>query len=261
MNTAEVKESVLLHAREEAPRECCGFIVNTPQGKTRAVRAVNSSPEPEVSFTMEPSEWDKAEAEGEIVAVYHSHPNAPATPSESDIASAEAIELPFLICAFPADEERNAQMCMPERVQWELYTPKGFEFPYEHRPFLYGILDCYSIVRDFYKREFSIELPNFYRAHDWWEKGQDMYRDLFPKHGFVRLANLADVQRGDILLTYIRSTVPNHAAIYLGDGLILHHPPMRSSIVEPFVVGNGFYATQTFCALRHESLFDKTQAA
>jgi cell wall-associated NlpC family hydrolase len=38
---------------------------------------------------------------------------------------------------------------------------------------------------------------------------------------------------GDVLLAWVMSDVPNHAAIYIGSGLIAHHLPQRYSREEP----------------------------
>ena len=37
------------------------------------------------------------------------------------------------------------------------------------RKFRFGVTDCYTMVRDFYKREFGIELRNYARYDKFWE--------------------------------------------------------------------------------------------
>ncbi|STI87350.1 putative tail fiber component K of prophage [Escherichia coli] len=46
--------------------------------------------------------------------------------------------------------------------------------------------------------------------------------------GFYRVA-LTEAQPGDVLLCCFGSSVPNHAAIYCGDGELLHHIPEQLS--------------------------------
>lgn len=50
---------------------------------------------------------------------------------------------------------------------------------YIGRKFVHGSTDCYSLVRDFYKNEFGIELTDYARAEFWWNKGQNLYMDNF----------------------------------------------------------------------------------
>jgi cell wall-associated NlpC family hydrolase len=250
-----VKADIIAHAREEAPRECCGLIVK--QGnKAIAVRCANESSEPEITFRMNPDDFAAAEEIGEVLAVYHSHPNAKAAPSDPDKASAEATELPFLICGWPADEERVAGVTFDDRVDWAICLPTGNPLPYEGRPFVHGILDCYTLFRDWWTRERGITFPDFHRPDDWWHKGQNLYLDHMEETGWIRLKSPREAKVGDVFLIQVMSPVPNHAAIYLGDGLMLHHPPGRLSGTHPYVCDQGYYATHTFCAIRHKSAFD-----
>jgi [CysO sulfur-carrier protein]-S-L-cysteine hydrolase len=85
---------MLAHAREEAPRECCGLLVGRADAITRSVRARNLDAtatryliDPEDHFTAIRS----ARAEGaEVIGAYHSHPATGPVPSRSDIAEADS---------------------------------------------------------------------------------------------------------------------------------------------------------------------------
>ena len=85
------------------------------------------------------------------------------------------------------------------------------------------MLDCYTLVQDWYRRELSVELPDFEREDGWWERGGDLYRGGLAAAGFEVVAT-TQPQRGDGLLMRVASRdVDNHAAVYLGDGYMLHH--------------------------------------
>ena len=56
----------------------------------------------------------------------------------------------------------------------------------------------------------------------------------------------------DIILMNIESPVPNHAAIYLGENVILHHVTNRLSSRDVYKWG-GYYHKMTAKVLRHES--------
>jgi proteasome lid subunit RPN8/RPN11 len=85
------------HASSTYPEECCGLLVGVfgEEEKTKHVKEAKSmsnvfeKKERYHRFTIDPKEFMQAEsaAEGrglEIVGIYHSHPNAPAKPSEFD---------------------------------------------------------------------------------------------------------------------------------------------------------------------------------
>ena len=60
-----------------------------------------------------------------------------------------------------------------------------------------------------------------------------------------------DIRKGDVLLMQIASPVPNHAAIYLDDGVIMQHVAGRLSSRDVY---GGYWAKHTTHVLRHRSL-------
>ncbi len=95
------------------------------------------------------------------------------------------------------------------------------------RRFEHGVTDCYTLFRDAYHLA-GIEMPDFHRGDDWWRHGQNLYLDNLEATGFYRVV-LTEAQPGDVLLCCFGSSVPNHAAIYCGDGELLHHIPEQLS--------------------------------
>ncbi len=71
-------------------------------------------------------------------------------------------------------------------------------------------------------------MPDFHREDDWWRNGQNLYLDNMAVTGFYRVP-LSSAQAGDILLCCFGASVPNHAAIYCGNGELLHHLPEQLS--------------------------------
>lgn len=100
----------------------------------------------------------------------------------------------------------------------------------ENRPFLHGVFDCYTLIRDYYKKEFNVYLPtNIQRNWEWWLQGENLYLDNAKYYDF---AEVTEVQKHDVLVMKVASSVPNHGAIYLGDGKILHHMAGRFSTIQ-----------------------------
>jgi proteasome lid subunit RPN8/RPN11 len=199
----------------------------------------NLATKPTDQFEMDPADFAKAEETGSVVAVVHSHPDATPEPSPADRVGCERSNLPWHILAWP-------------RGDWSSLEPVGFTLPLEGREFVHGLTDCYALIRDWYWDIKGLALPDFDRQDGWWDRGQNLYLDHYEECGFARVPDWESAQllRGDILLMQVRSTVPNHAAVYTGDNLIMHHLPKRLSCVEPFLAS---YRKMTTHALRRSA--------
>jgi proteasome lid subunit RPN8/RPN11 len=241
----ETIEAIRAHAAEEYPRECCGLVL-VVKGRERYQRCTNAAQGTE-HFVLPAEEYADAEQLGEVIAVAHSHPNAPAQPSQADLVSCEASGLPWHIVRVDLADGAPAA--------GELVTvePSGYRAPLVGRQFSHGVLDCYQLIVDWYAQERGVTLPQFARADEWWNDGKsDLYTEGFPLAGFTKLPEGAALQAGDVILMQIRARngVPNHAAIYLGDGLILHHLHGRLSSRDVY---GGMWAENTRAVLRHQS--------
>jgi proteasome lid subunit RPN8/RPN11 len=227
---------VLRHAAESAPAECCGVVI-VKRGRPCYIPCRNRAGED--SFEIEPADWAAAEDQGEIVAVCHSHVYAPPTPSMADLAMCERTGLPWLIVNYPTGAH-------------QIITPSGWTPPLIGREFHHGVLDCYSLVRDYYAT-IGIVLPDFDRSDEWWVHGGDLYRQNFEAAGFVMVGDSMhhDLRANDGVLLQIASPVPNHAGVLLGNGHILQHCYGRLSSRDVY---GGFWRDRTTHVLRHKSL-------
>ncbi len=207
-----LRAAMLAHAAEEAPRECCGLLVLDSAGTLVYMRARNlhEGPAGEDRFLLDPAMWTVAEDLGDVLAVVHSHPNASAHPSMADRAMCERSGVNWVVMGWPSG------------VMTEI-APSGWSAPLEGRTFHFGVLDCYTLVQDWYRRVAQIELPDFEREDGFWTRGQHLYRDNLAAAGF-EVVHTTEPWPGDGLLMRIDSReVDNHAALYLGEGMMLHH--------------------------------------
>lgn len=129
---------------------------------------------------------------------------------------------------------------------------------YEHLkglPFQHGTSDCYSIARNFYKDNFDLDLPDFARPENWWEKGLNLYMDHFYDAGF-RILDIhpRDWIPGDAFLMSILSNTTNHCGMYLGGNSMLHHLYGQLSSV---VTYSNPWRNRTTAVVRHKDITPK----
>ncbi|MDR3427935.1 Mov34/MPN/PAD-1 family protein [Silvimonas sp.] len=150
-------EAIKAHAIRDYPREACGLVV-VIRGRERYVPCANTAPGTD-HFRLAPEDYAAAEALGEITTVVHSHPDSNPEPSEADKVGCEASGLPWLIVGVARNGAGE-----PETTALASFAPSGYEAPLVGRSFHHGVLDCYSLIRDWYRRERGISLPDFERA-------------------------------------------------------------------------------------------------
>jgi proteasome lid subunit RPN8/RPN11 len=83
-------EEMIAHARDEAPRECCGMIASENGSAVAVHRVRNVAINPKSAYFMDAKEQYLAfqaieDAGLELGAIYHSHPRSEPVPSETDV--------------------------------------------------------------------------------------------------------------------------------------------------------------------------------
>lgn len=239
--TPQTVAAIRSHAEQEFPREACGLLC-VVRGREKYIPCRNKAAGTE-HFILSSEDYAEAETSGEIVAVVHSHPNVPAVPSEADRTACEASGLVWHI-VHVTDE--NGQ---PQGGEIVTFEPCGYQAPLVGREFSHGVNDCYQLVRDWYWQERGIDLKNFARTDGWWERGENLYMKHYAEAGF-ELVN-GQPEEGDMIVMQIRSNEPNHAGVYLGDDLILHHLYGRLSSRDVY---GGYWKEVTRMILRHKNI-------
>ncbi|EEI0827059.1 phage tail protein, partial [Salmonella enterica] len=205
-----INDDILTHAKRCTPAESCGYVVKTAF-ETVYLPCGNISAEPGMYFRMSPEDYIRASFLGEVVALVHSHPGDGGQPYLSTVDRTLQIQSGldwWLVC----DERIHKFRCVPH------LTGRQFE---------HGVTDCYTLFRDAYHLA-GIDMPDFDREDDWWSQGKSLYLDHLEATGFYRV-DPEDAQPGDVLICCFGSPTPNHAAIYCGNGELLHHIPEQLS--------------------------------
>lgn len=208
----EIQDLIFWFADGYAPQEICGAIADIHDKGRRFFAIDNIAENPEETFEMNPKGWQALAADGEIVAVVHSHPNGEPFLSGADRQMQIQTGLPWVLAVGGRLKQFR---CCPHL--------RG-------RVFEYGKADCGALIRDAFML-MGIDLPDHKRGDIDDDAEHEYLRKHFERVGFVRVSD--GLRGGDVILTSYGGHA-NHAALYLGDGQILHHAYNQLSRREPF---------------------------
>ena len=214
------KQDALVHAKDQDPKESCGLLIDI-NGKEKYFPCKNLSNYSQQCFIIDPEDYAKAEDSGKILAVIHSHPVTSPVASQADMISCEESGVIWHIVN-------------PKTEQWGFYKPSGYKPPLIGRHWVWGITDCWSLVRDWYKENLGITLRDWNRPTTPEEFIENpVFEKCAWRTGFRQLRPEEKLENGDLLFMSIMATGLNHVAIFL-DGDVLHHLADRISCKEPY---------------------------
>ena len=214
--------AIAAHAAAEYPKEACGII--TDEGY---LPMLNVAEDPQEHFALPAAVLDKMPG---ALAIVHSHPDGPDAPSASDIAGQMNSALPWGLCVVSSDRTVSKPFYWGDTLE----PPPLIGREFRHGPSgTDGKGDCYALIRDWYRLEKGITLPDFPRDDAWWETGGDLYEAHFAEAGFVEIP-AQQARDGDVFMMKVQSDRINHAGLLVdGEQLILHHLSGRLSRREP----------------------------
>ena len=239
-----VKESIKRHALNEVPKECCGLIIED-KGAEQIYPCRNSSEKPAKHFSINPSDYVKASVRGKIKAVYHSHNSENEKFSVNDMFNSRAHKLNYILYNTVKDSFSF----------FDFKKNKTFLY---NRIFKIGKSDCYTIVKEYYQN-LGIKLDGENTlGNDWYKENPNLISELFklnktnPNLPIVELPPDSQLKEHDVIVfEFIKGAGPNHVAVYLGDGNMIHHPRNRYPCIETL---NPIYKKKMYKIYRHEGL-------
>lgn len=123
----EIVKEIIVHAKKEKPRECCGILAGKDNLITHIFKLTNIQKDLD-RYEMDPKEQVMVFEEIdrfklELLGIYHSHPHSPAIPSAIDIMRAFYPTIAFFIVSLLDEEkpELKAYVIVKRKVQ-----EKGF---------------------------------------------------------------------------------------------------------------------------------------
>ena len=227
-----IEQTILDHAKQCEPQEACGLILSDPMmGERFYYPCQNIAADPLNFFEISPEEQIEAEKLGWIEAIVHSHPNGEPVLSLADRQMFAHTDCDWLLVC---DGKLQRFPKIP---------------PLIGRDFKHGKTDCYTLFKDFYFLA-GLDMDEFNRSDEWWHNGQNLYLDNLEGQGFKRLDSQETLQIGDVILMQVGANVPNHAGIYLGSQMVLHHSPKRLSKRDLY---DGYWLKHTHSIWRHHN--------
>lgn len=121
------------------------------------------------------------------------------------------------------------------------------------RQFELSRFDCFTMVSDFYLKNYGISITNYARPKDWSSDDIDIIGQSYPREGFSKVQDwsIATLQPGDLLAMAIGSSKANHLAIYIGQNKIVHHLMYQLSREE---ILRDFWRKSVCYVLRHNDV-------
>lgn len=229
MIAEHIKQAIKIHGHSLSPNEACGLIVDV-NGKEVAVPCKNIAENQKEFFELNPRDYLIASNMGRVASLYHTQENA--KPSELDIAVSQRHKIPSIVYSWKFN------------LFSEINGDTSDYIKYIGREFLIGEMDCWTLIRDFYKNEYNIELGNYPRdVINWFEKTPTIVEDNYQKVGGRQLNDDEEMIVGDVLVFKMA-----HFGIYLGPDMFLHHPNKKLSLIEPLTK---LWADRVSLRLRH----------
>lgn len=222
-----------LHCLLDRSAEMCGLFV-LREGVIEFEGCKNSAYDTKNSFLIHPADYVRCMENGDVIGVGHSHITAPVRPSPEDKVHSENCKLPFLIF-------------QPETGEIDSYSPTGDPMPMLGRRWHLGVSDCYTLVRDYYKTQ-GVVLGEYVRNDFACLFKDTRFVDKAGENGFVDVTGQTP-KTHDLVLIQVKADVPNHAAVFISDTIILHHIQGRLSCRDPY---GGYWLRNTAKLLRHQ---------
>ncbi|VUX47814.1 conserved hypothetical protein [Candidatus Defluviicoccus seviourii] len=231
MITASVEQQIKNHAVREYPHESVGLVLldNT----YLPVKNVHS--QPTHHFKIETTTFQQYLPL--LKAIVHSHPNQQVLePSLDDQQLIVSYKTTGGICRVLRDVDSNSPQA--SSVLWWGKHPNQAPSSLEGRAFVYGVTDCFGLVRDWYYLNRGVTLYDIPRTYGWWDDPSHPCWNLIENSiellGFKRAKYQSHaVNPGDVILMSLRSKWKNsnHIALYEGGDSIIHHlPATRGSL-------------------------------
>lgn len=206
-----IKSEIKEYALANRGSEICGLLIKN-KDDINFYKCRNISYYKEYNCILNPFDYIKASKVGKIIG--HVHSQEDRYPSFIDYLNAISHNIYSIIYSWKYDKFSI--------IEPKLKTYLNLEYKL-------GKNDCFELVKNYYKNELDITIPEHKRYDKWELDNPNLIINNIEGDGFHKV-NFEDIKKNDIIIFNIYD-IPCHLAIYLGSGLILHHPENDRSVL------------------------------
>lgn len=198
------------HVLSEYPREAVGIVV-----EDEYMPLANIASNPFHTFLVDQDTF--LIYEGKIQAILHSHTYAsvveedPRTPSRPDMILAKNTGAP-----------QGIVHCDGTNISDILYFNTNEPPELLGRIYVSGVTDCFTLVRDYYIKEYDHFMDLMPRSSNWVDEDPTFLIENINSQGFKKVIKGAE-QVGDVLVFAYGTRHHSHLGVYIGEGKFIHH--------------------------------------
>jgi len=206
--TEQQKEQIRKLAGTNPEEETCGFVM--PDGSV--IQVPNTAKNPKEEFRIEASTVAEY---AEAVGCWHSHLEMERFSVRDQLAIHADGQMPWAVYTLSSNK-----FCECDPLSYA---------PYEGRPYVWGIWDCYSLICDWLERERDVRLPEWERGT--WGEWDEPHFKPFDEEWSTWCRRVDEPRVGDILLFNVGSHHghTDHVGVVTTNHYFLHHPASKLS--------------------------------
>lgn len=130
MNIKEALQVIVDHSESNSFVEICGFLGFDREKEAYVVQIQkNVAEDPSKHFMIDPLDYLLFKERYDLLAVYHSHINTDAEPSEFDVKMSNNCCIPFLIYSI---ETKKFDLYEPQNIETDVNTYNRFKEDYDN---------------------------------------------------------------------------------------------------------------------------------
>jgi proteasome lid subunit RPN8/RPN11 len=232
----KIKNFIKSQASKNAPKECCGFIVEK-NNNISCVNVENIAQDPVANFQISAIDFlNTKKLNDSILYIYHSHVNDDFNFSQLDISTSDNLNIPFVLYTIKNND-------------YKFYFPTNFKKRYIGRYFKIGENDCFTFIKEYFLKELNVNIEPIFKNYTSHIEAQTVFNknlefNFLEKNNFFKIEK-DDLNVNDLLV--ISTLFGKHFAIYIGNNKIIHQPIFGFSKIENYC---NFYRRHTVLAYR-----------
>jgi proteasome lid subunit RPN8/RPN11 len=196
------------HAQSEYPKESCGVF-----SEDKYIPFENKSSDPENSFLINSPEFNQLYINEKIDCVLHSHEEKILMATVEDQQQQIELNVPFGII----------HLLNKSYIKTVFWGDNLEISDLEGRYFVYGVFDCWSLVRDYFRLK-GYEMPRIAREWKFWEKYPMYEKFIEEKKAPFFFIPVKEAKPDDVFLYNLEGTkYLNHGGVIVNENQVLHH--------------------------------------